>query len=34
MVKLLLIFHGTMEYDEDGKAIGENQGAKNIGWYD
>ena len=31
----LLIFHGTMEYDEDGKAIGENQGAaKNISWYD
>ena len=26
----LLIFHGTMEYDEDGKAIGENQGAARI----
>ena len=30
MVKTLLIFHGTMEYDEDGKAIGENQGAARI----
>jgi hypothetical protein len=26
----LLVFHGTMEYDEDGNAIGENQGAARI----
>lgn len=26
----LLVFHGTMEYDEDGNAIGENQAAAKI----
>ena len=26
----LLVFHGTMEYDQDGNAIGENQGAARI----
>jgi hypothetical protein len=26
----LLVFHGTMEYDEDGTPIGENQGAARI----
>ena len=26
----LLVFHGTMQYDVDGKAIGENQGAATI----